>query len=182
MISNDSHVCAYKLVLFDVDGVLTDGTLFIGANGETVKPFNAKDGFAISLLQQYNIQVGVLSGKDSEALRYRCKQLKIEFVLVGIQDKLAALSELLEDIAVDFSEVCYVGDDVNDICVMKRVGKSFAPKDAHQLVLSLADEVCLVDGGRGVARDVAESLLLAAGVTLAELYSEVIAGEIGCEQ
>jgi 3-deoxy-D-manno-octulosonate 8-phosphate phosphatase (KDO 8-P phosphatase) len=96
-------------------------------------------------------------------------------VLVGIQDKLAALDEFLEKIGIGYSEVCFVGDDIK---VMKRVGKFFAPRDAHKLVVSVADEVCTVDGGRGVAREVAEALLLSAGLKLDHIYAQLIGNSV----
>lgn len=163
-----------KLALFDVDGVLTDGTLFIGKDGEVVKPFNAKDGFGVALLQNYGIKVGVLSGKDSEALRYRCQQLKFDTVVLGSKDKLADLGKILKSLGINRDGVAFAGDDVNDLAVMKASAYSYAPKDAHPLVVTQANTVCESFGGRGVLREVAEHILLQRGYGLAEIYSEFL--------
>lgn len=174
----------YKLVLFDVDGVLNDGTLWINAVGEVVKPFNAKDGFGFSILRQFGIKVGVLSGKDSHALRYRCEQLIMDVVLLGKDDKWAALSEFLQGEDIEPEEVVFVGDDVNDLEVISRVGYSYAPADAHQLVISSVAMVCRSMGGRGVAREVAEDLLLNKGISLEEIYKPYLSkkGSVSYEQ
>lgn len=174
----------YKLVLFDVDGVLNDGTLWITAEGEVVKPFNAKDGFGFSILRQFGIKVGVLSGKDSHALRYRCAQLNMDVALLGKVNKWAALRSflLLEGIAPE--EVVFVGDDVNDLEVISRIGCSYAPADAHPLVVSTVCKVCRSKGGRGVAREVAEDVLLARGISLEEIYKPYLSktGGVSYEQ
>ena len=160
----------YKLVLFDVDGVLNDGTLWINAEGEVVKPFNAKDGFGFSILRQFGVRAGVLSGKDSQALRYRCKQLSMDVVLLGKDNKWAALSAFLQGKDIEPEEVVFVGDDVNDLEVISRVGYSYAPADAHQFVISTASTVCRSKGGRGVVREVAEDVLVKRGMSLEEIY------------
>lgn len=160
----------YKLALFDVDGVLTDGTLWIGAQGEVYKPFHAKDGFAVSILQQFGVEVGVLSGKDSEALRYRCQQLNMDVMLLGVADKWNTLSEWLPSEGVLPSEVVYVGDDVNDLEVLSKAGRSYCPSDAHHLVLSEVSVVCSSKGGEGVAREVAEDVLKNMGLDIQEIY------------
>ena len=136
-----------KLVLFDVDGVLTDGTLHFDGNGEAVKSFNAKDGIAISLLRSHGIKVGVLSGRDSPALHRRCLELKFDIVLAGVQDKEPVFQNLLERLNVRPEEVAFVGDDVNDILVLNSVGHSYAPSDAHQMVLSTVGHICDSKGG-----------------------------------
>jgi 3-deoxy-D-manno-octulosonate 8-phosphate phosphatase (KDO 8-P phosphatase) len=160
----------YKLVLFDVDGVLNDGTLWIGESGEVYKPFNAKDGFAFATLRQFGLKAGVLSGKTSEALRYRCDQLKMDIVLLGADDKWAVLSEYLLAENIQAKEVVFVGDDINDIDVISRVGYSYAPKDAHPLVLAEVLKICNARGGRGVAREVCEDVLMQMGHGLTDIY------------
>ena len=160
----------YKLVLFDVDGVLNDGTLWIGESGEVYKPFNAKDGFAFAIFREFGLKAGVLSGKTSEALRYRCDQLKMDVALLGADDKWAVLSRYLLAENIGAEEVVFVGDDINDIDVISRVGYSYAPKDAHPVVLAEVSKVCRARGGRGVGREVCEDVLMQMGYGLIDIY------------
>ena len=157
-----------KLVLFDVDGVLTDGTLHISGDGEQIKAFNVRDGIAISLLRAHGIRSGVLSGKTSKALDYRIKQLKFDLAITGQLEKLGAYSEIKAEQELADAQIAYVGDDVVDLPLSGLVGSFYAPADAHALVLSVASHT--VNGGRGVAREVAEHILLAGGLTLEEMY------------
>ncbi len=160
-----------KLVLFDVDGVLTDGTLYIDGLGEAYKPFNAKDGVAVSLLKHHGIKSGVVSGKASPALLNRVGQLKMDVVKTGCLEKVAAVQEIVSELGLHMSEVCFVGDDIIDYHVMNAVGVSFSPCDAHPLILECAHYVTRCPGGRGVAREVSESLLTAHGHSLQGMYS-----------
>ncbi|GHB05405.1 KdsC family phosphatase [Modicisalibacter luteus] len=163
-----------KLVLFDVDGVLTDGTLFVSGSGEIYKAFNAKDGVAVSLLKNNHIGAGVISGKDSPALRYRAKQLGMDSIKLGVSDKVKALHEIIACYGITYENVCFVGDDIVDYDVMSRVGVSYAPSDAHPLIKNLASFVTISPGGKGVAREVAEDILHAQGMTLEEMYRYIL--------
>lgn len=160
-----------RLVLFDVDGVLTDGSLYIGPDGEICKCFNAKDGVAIALLQYFKIKVGIISGKASSALDFRINQLKFDYAITDCNDKLTGLKDIMECESFNFSQVAFVGDDIIDIPVMKEVGLSIAPADAHDLVLKYANHVTSAKGGYGVARESAEFILKTAGLSLTEMYS-----------
>jgi len=166
--------CGYrglvKLVLFDVDGVLTDGTLHIGAEGEQIKAFNVRDGIAISLLRAHGIRSGVLSGKASKALDYRITQLSLDVAITGQLEKLDAYFDIKTEQELTDAQIAYVGDDVVDLPLAGLVGNFYAPADAHPLVLSAASHITTVNGGRGVAREVAEHILLAGGLTLEEMY------------
>jgi len=162
---------AIRLVLFDVDGVLTDGTLYIGPDGELFKAFNAKDGVAISLLKKHGIQVGIISGKASKALDFRVKQLGIDHAITGCSDKLSALNSLIAKTNFKLDQIAFVGDDIIDIAVMKKVALSIAPSDAHQLAIDAAYFVSLAKGGEGVARESAEYILKNAGLSLEEMYA-----------
>lgn len=159
-----------RLVLFDVDGVLTDGTLFIGPDGEICKSFNAKDGVAVALLQKYEIMVGVISGKKSKALDYRIKQLNFDFAVTGCNDKLNALNEIIKSSSLNLSQIAFVGDDIIDMPIMKKVALGIAPSDAHQLVIDCANHVTQSKGGSGVARETAEFILNNAGLSLERMY------------
>jgi 3-deoxy-D-manno-octulosonate 8-phosphate phosphatase (KDO 8-P phosphatase) len=160
-----------RLVLFDVDGVLTDGTLFIGSDGEKCKSFNAKDGVAVALLKKHKIMVGVISGKTSKALDYRIRQLNFDFAITGCNDKLNALNEIMESSSLNPSQIAFVGDDVIDIPIMKKVVLGIAPSDAHQLVIDCANHITKSKGGDGVAREIAEFILSNAGLSLSEMYT-----------
>ena len=104
-----------RLVLFDVDGVLTDGSLYIGPDGEICKSFNAKDGVAIALLKKFQIKAGVISGKSSKALDFRIKELRFDYAITGCSDKLVALSEIMKCANLTSDQIAFVGDDIIDI-------------------------------------------------------------------
>ena len=163
-----------QLVLFDVDGVLTDGGLYVGPDGEVFKKFNAKDCVAVALLKTHGIQVGVISGKASKALDFRIKQLDFDHSITGCSNKLSALEVLLERIELGFDQVAFVGDDIIDIPVMKKVGLSIAPADAHELAIKAAHYVTLLKGGKGVARESAELVLRKSGLSLSEMYLDML--------
>lgn len=163
-----------RLVLFDVDGVLTDGSLFIGPDGEICKSFNAKDGVAVTLLQKHNILVGIISGKASEALNFRIRQLNFDFAITGCSDKLSAVEEIMESAGLNSSQIAFVGDDIIDISVMKKVALGIAPSDAHQLVIDCANHITKSKGGDGVARETAEFILSNTGLSLCEMYAGLV--------
>lgn len=163
-----------RLLLLDVDGVLTDGQLHIGAGGELYKSFNAKDGVAVALLRAHGIRTGIISGKSSPALDYRARQLKLDFVITGCHDKLTAYEQIKAQEQLTDQEIAFVGDDVIDLPVMQRCALSYAPADAHILALQAARHVTLSKGGQGVAREVAEHLLLQAGLSLSEAYRPLL--------
>jgi 3-deoxy-D-manno-octulosonate 8-phosphate phosphatase (KDO 8-P phosphatase) len=163
-----------QLVLFDVDGVLTDGGLYVGPDGEVFKKFNAKDGVAVALLKTHGVQVGVISGKASKALDFRIKQLDFDHSITGCSNKLSALEVLLERIELGFDQVAFVGDDIIDIPVMKKVGISIAPADAHELAIKAAHYVTLSKGGKGVARESAELVLRKSGLSLSDMYLDML--------
>ena len=165
---------AIRLVLFDVDGVLTDRTLYIGPDGEVFKAFNAKDGVAISLLKRHGIQVGIISGKASKALDFRIKQLGIDYAITGCSEKLSALNSLITKTKCKLDQIAFVGDDIIDIAVMKKVALSIAPADAHPLAIDAAHYVSLAKGGEGVARESAEYILKNAGLSLEDMYADMV--------
>jgi len=153
-----------ELVIFDVDGVLTDGSLFIGDDGQEYKAFNSRDGHGIRMLQECGIRAAILTGRQSEVVKHRTRDLGIELVMQGYRDKRPAFEALLKETGLTPDVVAYVGDDVVDLPVMKQVGLAIAVADAHPMVLEHADWVTRVNGGRGAARDVCEFLMRARGV------------------
>ena len=165
-----------SLMVFDVDGVLTDGTLVYSKDGEEVKHFNVKDGVGLKLLQTYGIEVAIISAKDSKPLTKRIKDLGIKHAYTGCNDKLTALSGLIDELDISFDEVGYCGDDVIDLKVMRKVGLSVAPADAYFMVKEFAHFVTQQSGGKGVAREVAD-ILLASRMDLKEAYVKAMLPE-----
>lgn len=174
--SQDCPSADIELVLFDVDGVLTDCSLYLDSDGESFKVFNARDGLAVALLHAHGIRSGVLSGKSSGGLDYRIRQLQFDIAVTGCVEKRRALREICADEDLHPSTVAYVGDDVVDLPLIGLVGRFYAPSDAHRLVLDRADHVISCRGGRGVAREVAEHVLLSRGHSLTEVYQPLIEG------
>lgn len=165
-----------KLVVFDVDGVLTDGTLSYSAAGEEVKHFNVKDGVGIKLLGYFEIATAVISAKNSAPLTKRMQDLNIRYFYPGSKDKWPVLESLLAELSLSAEQVCYVGDDVIDLKVMTRVGLSISPQDGFWLVREQADIITEAAGGKGVAREVAD-LILGVRMPLAEAYIKAMLPE-----
>lgn len=163
-----------ELVLLDVDGVLTDGTIWMDGAGEAVKGFHVQDGLAVSLLRVHGIRCGVLSGKTSAPLDARIKQLGFDVAVTGTLGKTEALAAIKAEHGISFDEIAYVGDDVVDLPLAGRVGRFYAPSDAHPLVLAAADVVLNRPGGRGVAREAAEHVLASHGLSLEDMYRPLI--------
>ncbi len=155
---------AIKLVVLDVDGVMTDGTLTYGGATESEwKSFYVKDGLGIKLLQRQGIQVAIITGRLSEAVERRAQELEIKMLVQGREDKGAALRELLDSMALDYSTVAYMGDDLPDLAALRLAGLATCPCDATEAVLKLADWVAPVAGGRGAVRALCDFILTAQG-------------------
>lgn len=155
---------AIKLVVLDVDGVMTDGTLTYGGAAESEwKSFNVKDGLGIKLLQRQGIKVAIITGRLSEAVERRAQELEIKMLVQGREDKGAALRELLDSMALDYSTVAYMGDDLPDLAALRLAGLATCPCDATEAVLKLADWVAPVAGGRGAVRALCDFILTAQG-------------------
>ena len=152
-----------RLMLFDVDGVLTDGRLWYGPTGEAFKAFSAFDGHGIKLLLRTGISVALLSGRRSDAVTVRAAELGIAHVLQGVEDKLAAFASLATGLGLSASETGFMGDDVLDLPVMRRCGFACAPREAHELVRAHAHYLAGAPAGGGAAREVCEFLMRAQG-------------------
>ncbi len=152
-----------RLVVFDVDGVLTDGSLFLGDGGEEYKAFHSRDGHGMKMLQEAGVELAVITGRTSRVVEHRMASLGIEHVFQGQRDKLPAFEALLARLGLEAAECAYVGDDVVDLPVMRRVGLAVAVQDAHPLVVRHAHWQTPSPGGRGAARDVCELILEARG-------------------
>ncbi len=153
-----------KMVLLDVDGVMTDGTFFLDGQGNEMKSFNTRDGLGIKLLGLAGVRTGVISGRDAPATAARARELDIEDVFTGRVDKVKILETLLERHSLDSSEVCYMGDDLYDLAIMRRVGLSACVHDAVKEVRSSALLVTDAPGGRGAVRELAEFIIRAKGL------------------
>lgn len=174
MMARPDRRAQIELVLFDVDGVLTDGTLLIGPEGEALKPFNVRDGVAVGLLRQHGIKSGVLSAKSSQPLITRATQLGMDVIKIGFSHKLEAIRQIAEEEGIAADRIAFAGDDIIDISVMRDVATAYAPADAHPLVIEAADHVMKANGGRGVAREIAEDLLSARGLDLHQMYAHLL--------
>lgn len=152
-----------RLVIFDVDGVLTDGSLFLGDDGQEYKAFNSRDGHGMKMLQSNGVEIAIITGRSSQVVSHRMASLGIEHVYQGARDKAPAYVELRDKLGLNDAQVAYVGDDVVDLPVMRRVGLAIAVQDAHTLVKKHAHWQTPSRGGRGAARDVCELLLEAQG-------------------
>ena len=158
-----------RLIIFDVDGVLTDGSLFVGDDGQEYKAFNSRDGHGIKMLKKYGVEVAIITGRTSQLVEHRMANLGVEHVYLGKLDKLPAYEELAAKLGIAPAETAYVGDDVVDLPVMRRVGLAIAVQDAHPLVRTHSHWQTPSPGGRGAARDVCEMLMEAKGVLQDEL-------------
>ena len=152
-----------RAALFDVDGVLTDGSIYIGEHGEVLKTFSTLDGHGLKLLARGGILPIVVTGRDSPAERRRVADLGIAHALYGVGDKLAAAAPLLAQLGIDWDALAVMGDDWPDLPLLSRAGFACAPPNAHAEVLAVADHVTTARGGHGAARECCDLLLTAAG-------------------
>ena len=148
-----------RIVFFDVDGVLTDGGLLYTESGETIKRFNTLDGHGLKLLQKSGVRLAIITGRKAPCVEWRMKNLRIDLLLQGVDDKLAALKGLLGELGLSPEEAGFMGDDVIDLQVMDHCGFSAAPANAHALAKQYARLVTERTGGFGAAREVCEFIL-----------------------
>lgn len=148
-----------KLVLTDVDGCLTDGTVYYGPNHEKYKKFNMQDGMALKILKKNNILSGIISADNSEATRYRAEDLKFDYICININDKLQKFNEILEKNNITEDEVAYMGDDIQDICILERVGQAVAPNNAVKQVKEIVKYITPKNGGDGAFREFVEYII-----------------------
>lgn len=158
-----------RLVIFDVDGVLTDGSLYIGDDGQEYKAFNSLDGHGMKMLQNAGVQIGIITGRSSEVVRIRMESLGIDHVYQGRREKLPAYQDLKQKLGLEDEQIAYVGDDVVDLPVMTRVGLAVAVQDAHSFTKQHAHWITAIPGGHGAGREVCELLMSAQGKLQAAL-------------
>lgn len=150
-----------KLMIFDVDGVLTDGGLLFTAEGDTMKAFNSMDGHGMKLLRQAGIETAIITGRKSGIVAARAKEMHITHVYQGIENKPQAFAELLQATGMSAEQCGYMGDDWVDLGVMLKVGFAAAPANSHPEVIARAHWVSEARGGHGAAREVCDTLLRA---------------------
>lgn len=167
---------ALEWLLFDVDGVFTDGRLVYGPAGEEHKVFHVRDGLGLKLAQKAGLKVGILSGRISEALRFRAGELGMDALFMDRSDKEPAFDEFLASQGTAPERVAYLGDDLLDLPVLRRSGLSFAPADAVAEVRERVDRVLLRKGGDGAVREMCEVVLHARGQ-----WDELIAPYLGSD-
>ncbi len=152
-----------QVAFFDVDGVLTDGSLYFSAEGETLKRFHTLDGHGLKLLQRAGITPAVVTGRDSPALRRRLEALGVTHVRYGTEDKRPAAEAILSELALDWSQAAAIGDDWPDLPVLRRCALAVAPPAAQADVLAAVHHVTRAAGGQGAAREFCDLLLVASG-------------------
>lgn len=162
-IANDimQRAANIKLLICDVDGVMSDGNVYQGNSGEELKAFNVRDGYGIRCLLTSDIDVAIITGRKAKLLEDRCATLGIQYLYQGQSNKVIAYQQLLDDLQRHPSEVAYIGDDLIDWPVMKLVGLSVAVADAHPLIQQRAHYTTGIAGGRGAVRELCDIILMA---------------------
>ena len=148
-----------KYIVLDVDGTLTDGGIYYDSNGSEMKRFDVKDGLGIKVGIESGLEFLILTGRESPMVERRVRELGIQHLLTGVQTKYPVLLSWLNAQGAALEEVCYIGDDINDLQCMKNVGVSMCPSDACEEVKEVSDYVALVRGGHGAVRDCMKTLL-----------------------
>ncbi|MGG3564209.1 HAD hydrolase family protein [Neobacillus rhizosphaerae] len=173
----DKDLSKIKMLVMDVDGTLTDGKIYIGANGEVFKAFNVRDGYRLINIEEYNIIPVIITGKKSEILANRAADLKIKEVHQGVEDKLRVLDEIINKYQLIYENVAYIGDDVNDIDCMNVCYLTACPADAIQEVICVVDYVCKSNGGNGAVRELIDLILKEIKVNKNNKKGELVLGE-----
>ena len=158
-----------RLALFDVDGVMTDGTLFISESGESFKPFNILDGLGLKLLKSSGIATGIITGRSSGAVKTRASELAIDHFIQGAENKLRAYADLRIQLGLDDSEVSYMGDDLPDLPVLRRCGLALSPPGAVEQVRAAVHFVTHNGAGKGAVREACEFIMQAQGTWEAQI-------------
>ena len=148
-----------KILLTDVDGVLTDGGMYYTPTGDTIKKFHARDGMGVNLLKKSEIPTIIVTKEKTKMVKNWAKKMNISYVYDGIQEKEKILPEICKKYSVTSSQIAYVGDDVNDIGLLKKVGFSATPNDGIMDAQNIVDYVCKKKGGDGVLREIADIIL-----------------------
>jgi 3-deoxy-D-manno-octulosonate 8-phosphate phosphatase (KDO 8-P phosphatase) len=159
-----SRAAGIDMVVFDVDGVLTDGKLYYSDDGREMKSFHVHDGHAIRLLRSHAVEVAIITGRTSSIVARRAEELGITYVYQGAKDKTVALRTLIRSTGTDAERIAYVGDDLPDLGVFNDVGMAIGVADGHPATLAAAHYVTSACGGQGVARELCQLILTAKGL------------------
>lgn len=154
-----SKLLNIKLILMDVDGVLTNGDIIYSSSGEELKKFNIQDGMGITLARMAGLKTGIITGRDSKMVKRRAEELKFDIISQGNFNKLNPYEEIREQENLKDEEIAYIGDDLLDLCILARVGFSVAVANARDEVKAACDYVTIADGGNGAVREVIEKIL-----------------------
>jgi 3-deoxy-D-manno-octulosonate 8-phosphate phosphatase (KDO 8-P phosphatase) len=159
----DKKISKIKLLLLDVDGVLTDGRIYVDNNGVETKAFDVQDGHGLKLLQRAGIKVGLITGRQSEVVNCRAKELGIDLVYQGIKDKLVIYLRICDDLGLEDDEIAFMGDDLVDLPILRRVGLSATVPGGSDDVKPFVQYVSVRKGGRGAVRELCELILKEGG-------------------
>lgn len=165
MKKNEDIAKNIKLVAFDVDGVMTDGSLTFDEDGKEIKTYNAKDGLGIVMLAKSGIITSIITARDNNTVKHRAKVLNIQELFMGQKNKISALNELMKKHNLKTAEIAYMGDDLPDMCVLKEVGLKCCPNDAVERVKEICNFICTKNGGRGAVRELCDFILNAKGIS-----------------
>ena len=149
-----------KLFLTDCDGVLTDGGMYYFKSGDEAKKFNTRDGMAFKFLKEQNIKIGIISGEDTNIVYNRAKKIKIDYIFLGVQDKVKVISSLINELKIEYKNVLYVGDDINDLELLQKAGFSACPKNAEKMIINNVNYVSTKNGREGVIRDIVNNFFI----------------------
>jgi len=161
-----------KLIITDIDGVWTDGGMFYSESGEEFKKFNTSDGVGVLLAKKAGIKLYIISGENSTAVRNRAKKLKIKNCHVGIKDKVALVEKILVDEGLTYSDIAFIGDEINDIDLLKKVGFSACPQSAPNYTKEIVHAIIPTNGGEGAFRDFVIEILKREG-NLLEYFDSI---------
>lgn len=160
-----------KLVITDIDGVWTDGGMYYTADGDVMKRFCVKDGWGVAFFRKLNIPVAIMTGEDTPIVQKRAEKLKIEYCFLGVKDKLELARELCAKLNITLQEVAFIGDDINDLHLLREVGFSASPANTPEYMKRMVNHVTAASGGEGAFREFAEKILMDNG-----LLDEVLVG------
>lgn len=176
----EAALAQVRLLVLDVDGVLTDGRLYYGPEGEALKAFNVKDGLGIRMLIDSGVQVAIITARNAPALHARMRDLRVPHFYPGRPDKLAALEALVDSLGLATEETAFVGDDILDLPAMRRVGVPMTVADGHEDVKAEAQVIAPLGGGQGAVRAIADAILKAQGryeAALARVFGDAPEGK-----
>lgn len=161
-----------KLIFSDIDGVWTDGGMYYDEKGNELKKFHTYDSAGILFCKMAQIPFGVISGEDSNTVKARAQKLKVEYIFLGVKNKVEKMAALCENLSISFNDVAYIGDDINDYELLKKVGLSACPSNAPKYIQKVVKWRLTNKGGEGVLREFVEKILETNGIDIVGLLKE----------